>query len=84
MTGYIFAAVWFALAAYLAYQGFKAERFFLLLAVFFAFLGGWAVADIISPADLMAGVYGWIYRGVAAVMLIVCAFRYYLSHKRGQ
>jgi len=84
ISGYIYAAVWFILAAYLFYVGIKENRFFLIVAPFFVFLGGWALADELTAVDLMSGAYGWIYRGVAILMLIICALKYYLHRKNDE
>ena len=83
IPSYIYVVLWYILAAYLFYMAFRESRFFFVLAGFFAFLGTWALVDIFTKTDLMAGVYGWIYRGVAIVVLIICVIRYYFSKKRG-
>lgn len=82
-TGAIFAAMWFILAAYLFYLAVREDRFFFLIAPFFLFLGGWALADLLTETDLMAGAFLWIYRGVAAVMLIICGIKYYFMRRSG-
>ena len=83
IPSYLYVILWYVLAAYLIYQGVKENRFFFIPAVFFIFLGSWALADIFVEADLMNGVYGWIYRGVAVVVLIICALKYFQSKKSG-
>ena len=80
-TGILFAVMWFLIAGYLFFLGVREDRFCLFIAPFFLFLGGWALADQISSADLMAGAYLWIYRGVAVVMLIICGIKYYIMKK---
>ena len=81
ISGYIFAAAWFLLAGYLFYAGFKESKFFFFLSAFFVFLGIWALLDELLEADLMDGAFGWIYRGVALVILIVTVVYYYRSKK---
>lgn len=81
ISGYIYATVWLILAAYLFYMAVKESRFFFLLSAFFVFLGVWAFVNELTAVDLMAGVYGWIYRGVAVVVLILCIVRYYFYKK---
>lgn len=83
IPSYVYVALWYILAAYLFYIAVKESRFFFVLSGFFIFLGTWALVDVFIETDLMGGVYGWIYRGVAIVVLIVCAVWYYLSRKRG-
>lgn len=80
---YVYVALWYILALYLLYIAIKESRFFFILAGFFAFLGTWALVDIFVDVDLMSGVYGWIYRGVAIIVLGLCAWRYYLMKKNG-
>ena len=82
ISPYIYVVLWYILAAYMFYTALKDSRFFFVLSGFFAFLGTWALVDIFIEADLMGGVYGWIYRGVAIVVLIICALKYYLSKKQ--
>ena len=82
MTGYVWAVLWFILAAYLFYLAFKESRFFFIVAPFFIFLGGWALADELLDTDLMAGVWGWIYRGVALIVLIVYGVIYFVSKRK--
>lgn len=77
-------ALWFVLAAVMVYYAFKVHRFLFVPAVFFLFLGGWTLADLLSPADLMAGVWLWVYRAVAVVMFAVCGLRYWLYKKNGR
>jgi len=83
IPSYIYVILWYVLAAYLFYWAIKESRFLFILSGFFIFLGTWALVDIFVETDLMAGVWGWIYRGVAILVLILCIIRYYLSKKRG-
>lgn len=83
IPSYIYVILWYVLAAYLFYMAIKESKFFFLLAGFFIFLGTWALVDIFVDVDLMAGVYGWIYRGVAIVVLILCAVKYFKMKKGG-
>lgn len=82
ISSYIYVVLWYILAAYLFYAALKDSRFFFVLSGFFVFLGTWALVDIIIETDLMSGVYGWIYRGAAILVLILCAVKYYLTKKQ--
>ncbi len=75
-TGYVYAAMWLVIAIYLFYTALKNSKFFFVLSGFFLFLGGWYLADELLAVDLFAGVYSYIYRGVAIVVLIACAIAY--------
>lgn len=83
IPNYIYVALWYLLAVYLFYVAIKESKFFFILSAFFVFLGTWALVDIFVEADLMSGIYGWIYRGVAIIVLILCAVRWYFSKKQG-
>ena len=81
ISGYIYAAVWLILAVYLFFIALRESRFFFVLSGFFLFLAGWALANEFVELDLMSVLYGWIYRGVALAVLILCAVRYYFYKK---
>ena len=74
--------MWLIIAAYLFYVALTEDTFFFAIAPFFVFLGLWALIDRLSPADLMAGPFVWIYRGVATVMLIICGIKYILYKRK--
>lgn len=82
IPSYIYIVLWYVLALYLIYIAVREDRFFFVPAAFFVFLGTWALVNNLIETDLMDGVYGWIYRGVAILALILCAVKYYFS-KRG-
>lgn len=75
-TGYVYAGMWLVLAIYLFYTAIKNSKFFFVLSGFFLFLSGWYLADELLPVNLFEGVYSYIYRGVAIVVLIACAIAY--------
>ncbi len=76
-SGYIYAAVWLIIAIYLFVQAFKETKFLFFLSSFFLFLSGWYfLNEILTSVNLFEGVYSWIFRGVAIVVLIVCAVAY--------
>ena len=83
ISGYIYAAVWFILAAYLIYMSIRESRVLLIPACFFVFLGAWALINELTEADLMSGIYGWIYRGAALAALIPCVL-WYFNAKKGR
>ncbi|MBQ9679138.1 MAG: hypothetical protein IJV48_00435 [Ruminococcus sp.] len=82
--GYVYTVVWFLLAAYLIYSAVKRYRMpiMYILSGFMVFLGVWELINTLSPIDLKSGVYGWIYRGVAAVILILCLIWYFWLRNR--
>ena len=74
MMGWLYVAVWFALAAYLIYVTVRRYRtpLMFILSDFMVFLGVWELANMLTAVDLKSGAFGWIYRGVAAVVLVMC------------
>lgn len=82
--GYVYTVVWFLLAAYLIYSAVKRYRMpiMYILSGFMVFLGVWELINTLSPIDLKSGVYGWVYRGVAAVILILCLIWYFWLRNR--
>lgn len=84
-SGYIYAALWLIIAVYLFIQAVKETKFLFFLSAYFLFMSGWYLCDeLISSVNLFEGIYSWIFRGVAVVVLLVCVIVYF-SHrsKRG-
>ncbi len=83
--GYLYAAVWLLIAGYLLYTAIRRNRtpILFILSGFMFFMAVWELVDTISPADLKSGVYGWIYRGVALVALVLCLIWFFRS-RRGE
>lgn len=84
MTGYIYTAVWLLLAAYMIYVTVKRYRtpIMFILSGFMVFLAVWELVNVLTPVDLKAGVYGWVYRGVALVVLVLCLVWYFVLRNR--
>lgn len=84
MIGYLYTAVWFLIAAYLIYTAVTRYRkpVLFLLAGFVVFLGIWELLNTVLPIDMKNGVYGWIYRGVALVVLVMCLIWYFWLRNR--
>ena len=83
ISGYIYAVMWLLIAAYLFYLAVKESKFFFILSGFFVFLAGWALANELLPdINLFSGVWGWIYRGVAAVLLLICIAKFLLGRRK--
>ena len=83
-TGYVYAVMWFALAVYMFYLAFKETKFLFVLSAFFLYSSVWSLCnELIEGVDLYAGIYSWIYRGVATVVLVVCIIAY-LKYKQNR
>ncbi len=81
--GYLYTAVWLVLAGYMLYTAIKRNRtpILFILSGFLVFLAVWELINTVSGVDMKSGVYGWIYRGVALVVLILC-FIWYFKNRR--
>ena len=84
MMGYLYTAVWFLLAAYMIYVTVKRYRtpIMFILSGFMVFLAVWELVNVLTPVDLKAGVYGWVYRGIALVVLVLCLVWYFVLRNR--
>jgi len=80
--GYIYSAVWLIVAIYMFYLAVKEHKFFITLGIYFVYMSGWYLANNLIPdVDLFSGIYSWIFRGVSAVVLAICAIVYF-NYKR--
>lgn len=70
-TGYIFVMLWAIMTVYLFVQGRKENKIFYLYSIFFLFMTFWYLANELWTVDLFSGIYGWIFRGIVAVVLII-------------
>lgn len=70
-TQYLFVLLWAFMAVYLFVQGLKVNKICFVYSVFFLFMTGWYLADIIyTDIDMMHGSLGWVFRGIVGVVLI--------------
>lgn len=83
--GYLYAAVWLLIAGYLLFTAIRRNRtpILFVLSGFMVFMAVWEFIDTVSPADMKSGAYGWIYRGVALVALLICLIWFFMS-RRGE
>ncbi len=76
-TDYLYTGLWLIIAIYLFYQGFKESKFMFFLSAFFLYMAGWSIAGIVMPdVDMYSGMYGIIFRCIAAVVLVICIIAY--------
>ena len=69
--GYVYSAMWFVIAIILVVRFRKENKAVWGIAGYFAFMGCWWLADQMITVDLLNGIYGWIFRGISAVMIAV-------------
>lgn len=81
ITGFLYTALWLILAAYLFYMAVRQYKILFLLSGFMTFLGVWELINTLTELDMKSGVYGWIYRGVAGVILVLCLIWYFFRRR---
>ncbi|MBQ3928766.1 MAG: hypothetical protein II711_01570 [Clostridia bacterium] len=83
--GYVYGGLWFLLAI-LLYVRFRGEgKIIYVLSGYFIIMGIWWVANqMIEGVNLMTGMYGWIFRGISAVMLIALVIVYIYDRRLKQ
>ncbi|HEX3039660.1 MAG TPA: hypothetical protein VHP54_05150 [Caproiciproducens sp.] len=75
---YVYAAMWFAVGLILIFRMGRENRIFYAAGAFFFLLGGWWLANAIFPgANLFAGIWGWVLRGITAVALVLMCVVFY-------
>lgn len=80
---YVYAGMWFLIGLILIWGLRKENRVFVFAGGIFLFMGAWWLADALMPQiDLFAGPYGWIFRGVMAVALIVTGLVFFRQKKK--
>lgn len=79
---YVYAAMWFIVGFILIFRMAKENKIFYGAGAFFLFLGGWWLADTISPLDLFTGLWGWIFRGITVVALLFMSWAFVRENKK--
>ena len=78
---YVYAGRWLIIGLLLIFRFGRENKIFYAAGGFFIFMGGWWLVDALIETDLFTGVWGWIFRGVMAVALILMCLAYYRSRK---
>ena len=84
MVGYVYAGMWFLVGLLLIFRMRKENKVFLPVGIFFLILGGWWLANELTPADLFQGVWGWVLRGITAVILVLACVVFAKGMKEGR
>lgn len=79
---YIYAGMWFLVGLILIFRMGKENRVFYGAGAFFLVLGGWWLADALSPENLFAGVWGWVLRGITAVALVLMCVVFFRENRK--
>ena len=82
MMEYIYAGMWFLVGLILIFRFGRENRIMYAAGGFFLIMGGWWVANTMTSIDLFTGVWGWVFRAIAAAALILLCAAYYKDRKR--
>ena len=80
--GFVYAALWLVLAGLLYFRFRRQSKVVYPLTAYFLFLSIWCAVNEFVSVDILHGIYGWILRGVSAVMLGLCLIVYHTERKR--
>lgn len=80
----VYIILWAVLAAYCLYAAHKMSPILYILGGFFVFMFGWYLVNYLAPLDLFAGMYGIIFRCIAAVFLIAVLILYFCTKNNGK
>ena len=79
---YVYAVMWFVMAMMLIFKFSKENKIFYLAGGLFVVFGFWWLFDaILTDVNLFAGLYGWIFRGIVAVVLIIITI-FYINYRK--
>ena len=77
----VYVALWGIIAVYCYWSAHKIHNILYLAGVFFTFLFGWNLAQLVFSVNLQTGVAGWIFKGISIAFLIVFAIFYIILQK---
>lgn len=78
----VYLILWGLLAVYCFCMAHKISPILYLGGVFFIFMLGWRIADLVIEVDMFAGTLGWIFKGISVVFLIALLVFYFIIRKK--
>ena len=79
----LYLVLWAGIGAYCFSSARKLGAILYVIGGFFVFMFGWRLIHALLPVDLYGGVYGIVFRCIAAVFLIVIVLLYLkVRHKK--
>ena len=79
---YVYSVMWFVMAMMLIFKFSKENKIFYLAGALFLVFGFWWLFDaILTEVNLFAGLYGWIFKGIIAVVLIIITI-FYINYRK--
>lgn len=80
---YVYAGMFFLVGLILIFRLGKENKVFYLAGAFFMLLGGWWLVGALTGLDVFNGAWGWVLRGLTAVVLVLCCIVFVREHKSG-
>ena len=81
----VYSVMWLAIAGFLLSMGIREQKIYLVFSVYFLFNSVWWGIAFFTKADMFHGTFGWVFRGLTAVFLVIGAVWYYnYKKKQGQ
>lgn len=82
MMSYLYAAMFGLIGLLLIFRLGKENKLFYLAGSAFIFMGGWWFIKEYFKLDLFHGAWGWIFRGMMAVLLVIFLVAYFRERKK--
>lgn len=84
MMEYVYAVMWLLVGLILIFRMGKENRVFYFTGAFFLVLGGWWLANALTPMDLFAGTWGLVLRVITAAALVVACLVFWKTYRADQ
>lgn len=78
---YFYSVIWFAIGLILMFSLSKENKIFRFIGGYFIVLGGWWLANALTPEmDLFGGTIGIIFKVISGITLLVIGIFYYKNY----
>lgn len=82
--GYVYSAMWMLIGLILLFRFAKEKRVFLLLGVYFLYLGIWWLLDTVLTVAMFGGIPGFVFRVTSIVCFGVAMWQFYREWHRNK
>lgn len=80
--GFVYAAMFFLVGLILIFRMGKENKIFYFAGGIFLFMGIWWLLNELLEQTLFHGMWGWVFRGVMAVALVIFGLTYWKERKK--
>lgn len=74
----VYSIMWLLIAVILFTMGIKEQKIYMVFSLYFAFNSIWWGISFFTQKDMFHGAFGWAFRGVTAIFLVIGVIYYYL------